>query len=87
MVGSLNVVTAFNEISISIASGLTPTDGFYINETGLQNNHTDGWLACDWWYTRPQIFSITPGYATRVLPKTCSRVRLFPRPATLSSKV
>lgn len=65
----------FNPISISIAGG-SPTPGFSVNATGLQSTSAAGWLACDWWYASPQIFAIAPGYDSRLIPSSCSKVTL-----------
>lgn len=70
----------FNPISISLADG-PATPGFFFNQTGLQSNQSDnGWLACDWWFSDPQIFAWN-GYQTGPLPTSCSRVNLIPVPA------
>ena len=65
-------------MSISIASNNPVTEGYSVNATGLQNEQSpQGWLACDWWFTAPQIYAYN-GYSTTPLPSSCSRVDLVP---------
>lgn len=74
--------TGFNELEISIATEVPQTEGYFVNGTGLQNAAAqDGWLACDWWYSAPQIFAVPAGYEGRALPSSCSKVNLIPVPA------
>lgn len=67
----------FNPISISIA-GTGPQEGYSVNATGLQSTAAAGWLACDWWYASPQIFALAPGYESRTIPSSCSKINLVP---------
>ncbi|KAK5088155.1 hypothetical protein LTS08_004786 [Lithohypha guttulata] len=67
---------AFNPISISIASAGSQ-EGYSTNGTGLQSTAAGGgWIACDWWFTAPQIFAVT-GYRNTPLPTSCSKVNLI----------
>lgn len=70
------MTTAYNEISISIATDLPSTEGFSIDKDNILNSTaTDGWLMCDTWYTAPQLFALA-GYQNPLIPSSCSFVNL-----------
>jgi len=64
---------------INVGNG---TEGFFINETGLQWGTEDsgfgGWLACDWWHGLPQLFWLDSFYDDPI-PSSCSQVYLLPQ--------
>lgn len=71
-------LAAFTQISISMFDGFGELTGYSVNSTGLHVEDRYGWLACDWWYKSPQIFSIA--YRDAAIPTSCSRVNLIAEP-------
>lgn len=72
-----NLTTAYNEISISIATDEPATPGFSLNSDNTLNSTASegGWLVCDSWYQSPQLFALN-GLDNGKLPSSCSRVEL-----------